>query len=183
MSLIRLPVCAAFTFPRLADGESAVSRGEEPTMSCEAIAAAAFLWLAASAPVAQPAAAGVAAPASVAQEPLFADIVRRAGALKAEVEAVRAGKALDLAGFSGRIGELAQLDMQGHRLLAQRGTDGDLKCILRGIAEDLPVKLKDVEAAADARARDLAFREMAYLLNDNVEVITSPPAAPVSPSI
>ena len=32
-----------------------------------------------------------------------------------------------------------------------------------------------LEAAADAPARRLALDELSYLLNDNVEVITSPP--------
>jgi hypothetical protein len=32
-----------------------------------------------------------------------------------------------------------------------------------------------VETAPDAAARKLALDELSYLLNDNVEVITSPP--------
>jgi hypothetical protein len=142
-------------------------------MSCDAIAAAAFLWLASSAPA--PAPTNAALPTSTAQEPLFVDIVRRAAALKAEV----AGGAPELAGLKKRVGELAALDMQGHVLLRERGTDGDLKCILKGIAEDLPLKLAAVEAAKDARTRKLAFDDLAYLLNDNVEVIQAPPAPPV----
>ena len=63
---------------------------------------------------------------------------------------------------------------QGHLLLAKRGTDGDLKCILRGISQDLPLKLDAVTTAATPKDRDLALRDMAYLLNDNVEVITTP---------
>ena len=141
-------------------------------MSCDAIAAAAFLWLASSAPSPAPAAAPA---ASVAREPLFADIVRRAAALKAEVD----GGAPEMAGLKARVRELAALDMQGHVLLRERGTDGDLKCILKGIAEDLPLKLAAVEAAGDARSRKLAFDDLAYLLNDNVEVIEAPPAPPV----
>ena len=65
--------------------------------------------------------------------------------------------------------------MQGHKLLAARGTDGDLKCILRGIAQDLPVRLGEVEKARDPKARDRALKEMTWLLRDNVEVITTPP--------
>ena len=146
-------------------------------MSCDAAAAIAVLWLAATGPV-TPGPGLSTPPAMVAQEPLFLDIVKRAGALKATVDGVRAGKAMP-ADFKTRIGELAALDMQGHLLLAQRGTDGDLKCILRGISQDLPLKLDAVTAAATPRDRDLALRDMAYLLNDNVEVITAPPAAPV----
>lgn len=142
-------------------------------MSCDAIAAAAFLWLASSAPTA---ASATTAPAvSVAQEPLFVDIVRRAAALKAEVD----GGAPEMAGLKARVGELAAFDMQGHVLLRERGTDGDLKCILKGIAEDLPLKLAAVEAAGDARSKKLALDDLAYLLNDNVEVIQAPPAPPV----
>ena len=142
-------------------------------MSCDAAASLAFLWLASTSPV-SPGPGMSAPPAAVAQEPLFADIVKRAGALKADVDGVRAGKALP-ADFKVQIGELAALDMQGHLLLAKRGTDGDLKCILRGIAQDLPLKLEAVTTAATPKDRDLALRDMAYLLNDNVEVITTPP--------
>ena len=146
-------------------------------MSCDAVASLAFLWLAATGPV-SPGAGLSTPPSAVAAEPLFADIVKRAGALKAQVDGVRAGKALPPT-FKTEIGELAALDMQGHLLLAQRGTDGDLKCILRGISQDLPLKLDAVTAAATPKDRDLALRDMAYLLNDNVEVITAPPSAPV----
>ncbi len=68
--------------------------------------------------------------------------------------------------------------MQGHLQLAQRGVDGDLKCILKGISQDLGVKLHDLGQAATGAAQDQALRDMAYLLNDNVEVITAPPAPP-----
>lgn len=145
-------------------------------MSCDLAALASVLWLAA-APAAP--AASVQPPSAVAQEPLFAEIVARAGALKAEVDAFRGKPTPVTPAFKARIAELAALDMQAHRSLAQRNLDGDLKCILRGIAEDLPLKLQALEAAADAQARDAALRDMAYLLNDNVEVITAPPQAPV----
>lgn len=146
-------------------------------MSCDAAASLAVLWLAATGPI-SPGPGMSMPPAAVAQESLFADIVRRAGDLKVQVDGVRAGKALP-SDFKTRIGELAALDMQGHLLLAKRGTDGDLKCILRGISQDLPLKLEAMTAAATPKDRDLALRDMAYLLNDNVEVITAPPTAPV----
>jgi hypothetical protein len=118
---------------------------------------------------------------AVALEPLFADIVQRAGVLKTEVDAARGGAELP-GDFTRRISELAELDMQGHRTLASRGLDGDLKCILRGIAEDLPVKLAALRLAQTEAARDEALAEMSYLLNDNVEVITTPPPASATPS-
>ncbi|MNN97976.1 hypothetical protein D3C81_2172510 [compost metagenome] len=60
-------------------------------------------------------------------------------------------------------------------MLKERGTDNDLKCILRGISEDIPRKVAAFEAAPNAAERKVALEELAYLLNDNVEVITSPP--------
>jgi hypothetical protein len=153
-------------------------------MSCDAVAFSAMLWLASTSAEATPQGAppAVAAPPSVAGEPLFVDIVRKAGRLKAETESYEKapldGDVKGLGGFSAfetDIGKLSDLDMQGHVLLAQRGTDGDLKCILKGISQDLPVKLKALEDAADPKARLEALKDMTYLLRDNVEVITSPP--------
>lgn len=157
-------------------------------MSCD-IAVAAFLMFSSTTPGA-PAARitpAVAAAAPVAGEPLFKDIVGRAGRLKARVETYR--KALGPAAvpfvlpefdlFRAEIGQLAVLDQQGHELLKARGADGDLKCILHGISQDLPLKLAAVTAARTGHDQDQALRDMAYLLNDNIEVITAPPAPPV----
>jgi hypothetical protein len=155
-------------------------------MSCD-VAVSAFLLFASAGPAGPqpmliPAVAS--APTSVANEPLFRDIVGRAARLKAQIEAYRtpalasADQAAPLPRFAvveKQVSELAALDMQGHLELAKRGTDGDLKCILKGISVDLALKLKDVETAATGKAQDQALRDMAYLLNDNVEVITAPP--------
>jgi hypothetical protein len=116
----------------------------------------------------------------LAQEPLYADIVRRATNLGRETAAYRARlKASptlsDPNSFAADIAALSALDLQGHLDLAKRGTDGDLKCILKGISQDLPRKLAEVEGAKDAAAKDAALEEMVYLLRDNVEVITTPP--------
>ena len=157
-------------------------------MSCDVAAAAFLLFTAAqphAGPVLTPAVAQ--APAPVAQEPLFRTIVSRAGALKGEVTDFRKrlGAAAQPApfphfdNFRNEIGELAALDQQGHELLKARGTDGDLKCILHGISQDLPLKLAAVADAKTGHDEDLALRDLAYLLNDNVEVITAPPAPAV----
>lgn len=153
-------------------------------MSCEAVAAASLLWLASwsgAGDTAPPAPAAAVAPASpLTTEPLFADIIVRAGRLQATVVDWK-GKPLppEFAAFKGQVAELAALDMKGHLTLKERGTDGDLKCILRGISEDLPLKLKAVEEAGNSSARDAALTDLAYLLRDNVEVITAPPRPPV----
>jgi hypothetical protein len=161
-------------------------------MSCD-VAVAAFLMFtsgpqsapsqSAIGPMLIPAAAPV---SSVATEPLFKDIVGRAGKLKAEVGDYRkalagAPAALTLPAFDefrAEIGQLSTLDEQGHVLLKQRGTDGDLTCILHGISQDLGLKLAAVAAAKTGHDQDQALRDMAYLLNDNIEVITAPPRPP-----
>lgn len=128
-----------------------------------------------------PAPAG--APVSVAGEPLFSGLVAEASALKAVVDGWSASGAADAAGFfdgadfttfATRAQALSAADMQGHLILKERGTDGDLKCILRGISEDIPRKIEALRAAP-AADRKVALEELAYLLNDNVEVITAPP--------
>ena len=154
-------------------------------MSCGLALAAALLLtdpnvaLAAGQPTAE---AGV--PVSVAGEPLFADIVNRSRSLKTIVDGWAASGAADAEGFLSGAAflafksdaqALAERDMQGHLVLKERGTDGDLKCILRGISEDMALKIQAVEAAPPGAARRSALNDLSYLLNDNVEVITSPP--------
>jgi hypothetical protein len=167
-----------------------VFRGES-SMSCDAVAFSAMLWFASGSPGLQavdPAPAVIQqgqAPASVAGEPLFVDIIGRAKRLKAQTEAYRTGLPKDPAAvaaalkgfdvFQGQIAELAAQDMKGHVTLKERGAVDDLKCILRGISQDLPEKLKAVGEARTVKDQDLALRDMVYLLNDNVEVITAPP--------
>ena len=154
-------------------------------MSCDVAAIAASLWLASTAAMAPPPATPAVdrpTPPSVASEPLFVDIVKRAGMLKAQTQAYEKGS-LDsgfdhMAGagdFETAVAQLSDLDMKAHVDLVSRGYSDDLKCILKGISQDLTVKLKAVEAAPDAKARHDALQDMFYLLRDNVEVITAPP--------
>ena len=161
-------------------------------MSCD-IALSAAILLASWHPIARPpllllAESTAAAPAQnpLAREPLYADIISRAGRLKEQVSAYRiaapATSAAALPAFESfrtEIAALSALDMQGHFDLAKRGTDGDLKCILKGISLDLPRKLTELDHASTQDARAAALQDMFYLLRDNVEVITSPPAPTV----
>ena len=135
---------------------------------------------AASAPVQL---ATVAAPARLAQEPLYADIIGRAKGLHTRVRIYQASPnaIADLAAFRAELDQLAALDMQGHFDLKARNVDGDLKCILKGIAEDLPKRFEDLQAAATPEARVAVLKEMGYLLDDNVEVITSQPGPATPP--
>lgn len=124
-------------------------------------------------------------PSSLSQEPLYADIISRSQALKGVVDAwVAAGAAQndgfalspEFVAFRAEAAALSERDMAGHIDLRERGTDGDLRCILRGLSEDLTRRVDDVANATDAAARTGALSELSYLLNDNVEVITAPPA-------
>ena len=128
-------------------------------------------------------------PSPLAAEPLYADIVTRAKGLEAAVDGFRATPGLkasaapvtlaDFATFKVRISELSALDMKGHLDLAARQSDGDLKCILKGISQDLPKKLGAVELAKTGAEEDAALDELRYLLDDNVGVISAPPKPPV----
>ena len=155
-------------------------------MSCDVAVSAAILFASFSpnhAPAAHAIPVVASAPAAanpLAKEPLFAKIVDEAKALGATVETyigdAKAAKPLPgLDKFQLRVAALSDLDMKGHLELASRGTDGDLKCILRGISQDLPKKLDDLMKANKPDTKTAALKEMGYLLNDNVEVITSPP--------
>lgn len=155
-------------------------------MSCD-VAAVGALWLAgfltpAAAPAPMPVSVIMAeAPKTnaLASEPLFAEIIRRAARLEGQVSALRGSPDPDLQGLPRLRDDamtLAALDMKGHLDLAQRGTDGDLKCILKGISQDLPIKLEALASAPQGPARKSALDDLFYLLRDNVEVITAPPA-------
>ena len=144
-------------------------------MSCGVMIAAALMLTdptvaAAPAPV-------LSAETPVAGEPLFVDIVSRSQALKGVVDGwIETGfDAAAFAGFRQDAEALAALDMQGHVTLRERNVDGDLKCILRGISEDLPGRLDAVETAPDDRERSVALSELSHLLDDNAAVILAPP--------
>ena len=148
-------------------------------MSCGLAVAAALLF-------SDPTVTAVQAPppATLAEEPMYADIVARSRTLKAVVDRwIAEGAAQDQA-FAERADfidfrtaalELSERDMAGHIDLRDRGTDGDLRCILRGLSEDLTVRVDELAAAATPGDRTDALSELAYLLNDNVEVVIAPP--------
>ncbi len=112
-------------------------------MSCDAAALALSLHLAAvqadaSGPRLLRVASAPPRPAvsALSREPLFASIVQSAGQLRDDVNAQRKAGARDparLKALDAQVAALSSLDMQGHLELAKRGTDTDLKCILRGI--------------------------------------------------
>jgi hypothetical protein len=153
-------------------------------MSCDVASAAFLMFAALTGPSdARLQNAALETPSLVASQPLFADIVSRAGKLKSQVEGYRSqvtgsGGVAPLPGqdaFAAEIAKLSAMDQQGSDWLKTHSSDGDLKCILHGISQDLPVKLQAVKDAKTAHDEDLALRDMMFLLRDNVEVITAPP--------
>ena len=154
-------------------------------MSCDAAALALTLRLASYRPdVETPrlvrAVASAPLPSSnpLAQEPLFRDIVSHAATLRTRVDGwrrtPRALTATEAAALDAEARALSDLDLQGHLTLARRGADGDLKCILKGLSQDLPRRVADLSKAPDLPARKAALDELFYLLRDNVEVVTTP---------
>jgi len=121
-------------------------------------------------------------------EPLYADIISRARTLEAEVGALEALPGLKASpgvvavkrvrALAAPAETLSRLDMKGHLDLEARHRDGDLKCILKGVSQDLPRKLAAVEAARTGAEEYAALDELHYLLDDNVGVITAPPEPP-----
>ena len=144
-------------------------------MSCGVMIAAALILT--DPAVAATAASTPTAETPVAGEPLFVDIVSRSQTLKGVVDGwIETGfDAAAFAGFRQDAEALAALDMQGHVTLRERNVDGDLKCILRGISEDLPGRLDAVQEASDDRERSVALSELSHLLDDNAAVILAPP--------
>ena len=150
-------------------------------MSCGLVLALAVMAADAPATAAPALAPAAAVPATLAQEPLYAEIVSRAKGLHLRLKSASPAAPVPVAALKADVEALAALDMQGHYDLKARNVDGDLKCILKGIAEDLPQRLQDLAVAPDAAAREVAIKEMTYLLNDNVEVVTAPPGPATPP--
>ena len=159
-------------------------------MSCSAIAVALMIVSAdptvvAAAPSAP--AATMVTGMSVASEPLFADIIGRSRTLKGAVDQWLASGAAqdaafasrpDFAAFRAEAAALSAKDMEGHVTLRERGTDGDLKCILRGMSEDLPVRVEALAGAAAPAERATVMAELAALLDDHAAVIEAPSQPP-----
>lgn len=119
----------------------------------------------------------------VSQEPFYADLIRRAEALKAQTEAFADAPKPGLIGdpvfeaYAREIGLLAERNLRAHDDLKARGTDNDLKCVLKGVAVDLPLRLEAIRDATGEQALKESLEDMAYLLEDNIEVIRTPATA------
>jgi len=119
----------------------------------------------------------------LSKEPFYASLVRDAGRLKARTEGFAKAPSMTLLSsatfktYARDIQALSERNLKGHLDLKARGTDNDLKCVLKGVSVDLPIRLSAIEAAQTPEALKGALSDMAYLLEDNVEVIVTPATA------
>ncbi|MFT3995816.1 MAG: hypothetical protein QM667_00290 [Asticcacaulis sp.] len=119
----------------------------------------------------------------LSKEPFYAAIVKDAGRLKGRSESFGKAPSLSLLSSSAfksyarDIRQLSERNLKGHMDLKARGTDNDLKCVLKGVSVDLPLKLEAIEASKTPEALKGAFDDMAYLLEDNIDVIVTPATA------
>lgn len=148
---------------------------------------AALFVLLSAALLAQPASglrgADTPAVSAVSQEPFYADIVARAGRLKSQTEGFARAATPALRGkaafkaYAQAIRDLSASDLKGHNDLKARGSDNDLKCIMKGLSLDLNIKMDAIVAARSDKDLKTALGNMADLLGDNIDVIVTPETA------
>jgi len=118
---------------------------------------------------------------AISKEPFYAALVLRAGRLKRETEAFKPSVTLlsqrRFQAYADNIRQLTDDDLTGHLDLKKRGTDNDLKCIMKGLSLDLPIKLKAIESAKTDAEMAVALNQMTALLSDNIDVIVTPETA------
>jgi hypothetical protein len=76
--------------------------------------------------------------------------------------------------YAASIEQIGAENLSLHAALKLSGADNDLKCILKGVAIDLRVKLDAIKVAPTQAALKTAFADMSDLLRDNIEVLTTP---------
>lgn len=140
------------------------------------------LWLAFASHQEQSRPVAIATPQTTAiatREPFFGKIVERSQHLKALTDHYMMAPASvrqspEFGAYVEDVNALAEADLKGHLDLKVRGTDSDLKCILKGLSLDVPIK-RDliVNAQSDAAFKD-ALSEMSLLLEDHIDILTTP---------
>lgn len=120
---------------------------------------------------------------AISHEPFYAGLVAQARRLKQETDAFAGAPSVtllqtpDFQTYAMDIQALSDGDQKGHMDLKARGTDNDLKCILKGVSLDLPNKLNDLKAAKTDADVATALGHMSDLLRDNIDVIVTPETA------
>lgn len=114
----------------------------------------------------------------ISREPFFADLVTRARYLETETKGFTPALALlqqpKFLTYTKAIRTLSADDQKGHMTLKARGTDNDLKCIMKGLSLDLNIKMDAILAAKSDAEVGTALDNMAALLSDNIDVIVTP---------
>lgn len=123
----------------------------------------------------------VSATSAISREPFYAGLVTRAEALKAQTEgfapALSVRNQPSFEAYVRDVRALAEDDMKAHLDLKARGTDSDLKCILKGVSLDLNIKMDAILAAQSDADAAKAYQDMSLLLGDNIDVIVTPATA------
>ncbi|ESQ86557.1 hypothetical protein [Asticcacaulis benevestitus] len=128
-----------------------------------------------------PVASSAAPTSKISRDPFFAGLVTRARRLESETKAFT--PALDLLQqpkfkiYTQAIRNLSADDQKGHMTLKARGTDNDLKCIMKGLSLDLNIKMDAILTAKSDAEVGTALNNMAALLRDHIDVIVTPATA------
>ncbi|MDC7676094.1 hypothetical protein [Asticcacaulis machinosus] len=117
---------------------------------------------------------------AIAKEQPYAGIVKQSGALKARSDTYNKAPSLTLLNnakfqaFVADVGNLSEQNLKAHFDMKARGTDNDLKCVLKGVSIDLKLKHDALLAAKTDAELKHTLTELSALLSDNIDVITTP---------
>jgi hypothetical protein len=121
------------------------------------------------------------ATSKISHDPFFAGLVSRARHLESETKAFTPTLELlqepKFKTYTQAIRNLSADDQKGHMTLKARGTDNDLKCIMKGLSLDLNIKMDAVLTAKSNAEVGIALDNMAALLSDHIDVIVTPATA------
>lgn len=117
---------------------------------------------------------------AVAKEQPYAGIVKQAGKLKGRADSYAKAPSLTLLAnpkfqaFTADVGDLSEQNLKAHFDMKARGTDNDLKCVLKGVSIDLKLKHDALIAAKTEADLQHTLTDLSALLSDNIDVITTP---------
>ncbi|GGZ27423.1 hypothetical protein [Asticcacaulis endophyticus] len=117
---------------------------------------------------------------AIAKEQPYAGIIKQAGKLKTRSDTYAKTPSLTLLtnekfqAFTAEVGSLSEQNLKAHLDMKARGTDNDLKCVLKGVSIDLKLKHDALIAAKTDAELQHTLNELSALLSDNIDVITTP---------
>ncbi|WAC46798.1 hypothetical protein OVA03_08700 [Asticcacaulis sp. SL142] len=117
---------------------------------------------------------------AIAKQQPYSGIIKQAGRLRTRSDTYAKAPSLTLLAngkfqaFAEDIGALSEQNLKAHLDMKARGTDNDLKCVLKGVSIDLKLKHDAlITAKTDAELKH-TLDELSALLSDNIDVITTP---------